>query len=137
MKITHFENELETQFKTIGQVSHASDSFRILFDLYAQAEATQHLNLDIQAEDIEGQFDTLGQTQDILIELSASLTAKTMDDILFKMAMWRRHAAQIDPFDSDMTSDERLGYSVFRDLAQICQYDEVLTEQDKQYLTSR
>lgn len=119
MEITQFEQELKIYFGKLLKDRNQPIEFEILFNLYTQTEAGDILDF--------------GETQDSLIELSAYLPAQTMEDILFKMALWRRHAAQIDPFDQDMTGDERLGYSVFRDLAMICQRDEVFTERDRQY----
>ena len=137
MNNTHLEQELGMYFKILSQDRVLPQNFELLFKLYTQSETVQLSNLDGKSTEVEALAKKLEQTQDNLIELSSQLPAKSMDDILFKMALWRRHAAQIDPFDATMTGDEKLGYSVFRDLAFMCQRDDVFTNQDKQYLSSR
>lgn len=138
MNISHLKSQLESNFKTDGeQTELLPHSHEYIFKLYLQTEADHLKNLGAEGSQLEAYSETLAEIQDKLVEFSARLSATTPDEVLMKTALWRRYTDQIDPFDPELTGDERLGHSIFMDLAKMCEREDVYTDRDREYLLNR
>lgn len=76
--------------------------------------------------------DALLDAQTHLMSLAAHLPAKSLEDVLFKLAFWRWDANDLDSDFASLQRGDQIVYSVFRDLAALTGEREVLTEGDVQ-----
>ena len=116
--------------KSAGPVAK---THREIFLAYIQIDAAHLEATGLEGQDLEDHFEDLADLRDKLVDLSARLPAKSAEDVLFKMAVWRRHSEDVDPLDPDIRPVDKLSYSFFRDLAVLCDCETVLTERDKEY----
>jgi hypothetical protein len=98
-------------------------SIEPLFRIFVEMERR---GLETSDEDAR---DALLEAQTMAIELACAVRARTLRDIVFKLALWRWDTPDLGP-DADMTRNEKAAYSAFRDLVAMTGEESALTVDD-------
>lgn len=101
-----------------------------LFEVFRQIdEAIGADNKDGSASDEK----TAGliEAQTVVLRTTASLPARCMRDLLYKLAMWRWDAADLDQPMEEMNRSDAVVYSAFLDLVAMLGERDVLKEFDR------
>ncbi len=69
--------------------------------------------------------------QTVVIRTAAALPARSMNDLLYKLALWRWDAPELDQPIEDMNRSDAIVYSAFRDLVRLLSDTTVLKGFDK------
>ena len=68
--------------------------------------------------------------QTVVIRTAAALPARTYHDLLYKLALWRWDAPELDQPVDQMNRSDAIAYSAFRDLAEMLGVENVLKDFD-------
>ena len=82
-------------------------------------------------EEADAKAAGLIEAQTVVMRTAALLPARTARDLLYKLAIWRWDAADLDQPLSDMNRNDAVAYSAFRDLAKMLDAENVLKDFDK------
>jgi len=105
----------------------AEDHHEKLFRVYLEIEtAMGAVDRDEDAA-VEGMI----EAQTAAINTAAALPARSMRDLLFKLALWRWDSPDLEMPIGEMNRADAIAYSAFRDLAAILGESDVLKEFDK------
>ncbi len=109
--------------------SERDDHHERLFEVFLKIDAElARCGAGAEAEDRSA---SLLDAQTVLMRTAASLPARSMRDLVFKLALWRWDAPELDRPIEEMTRADAVAYSTFRDLARILGDSSVLKEIDK------
>ncbi|MCK5748805.1 MAG: hypothetical protein KAH44_21500 [Oricola sp.] len=109
---------------------HPEDHLKKLFDLFRQIEASlSNCTGDDAAS--EEKRSGLIDAQTVVMRTASVLPARSMSDLLYKLALWRWDAADLDQPLETMSRKNAIAYSAFRDLAKMLGDDTILTDFDK------
>lgn len=97
-----------------------------LFDLFRQIG-------DVLAGCEEGDPKATGlmEAQTVVVRTAAAVPARTMRDLLYKLALWRWDAPNLDKPTDEMCRGEAVAYSAFRDLVKALGENDLLKDFDK------
>lgn len=73
----------------------------------------------------------LEEAQTTIMRTAATLPARSIRDLVFKLGLWRLDSPELDRPTNEMTRANAVAYSTFRDLARLLNDTSVLTEFDK------
>ena len=73
----------------------------------------------------------LAEAKTVVMRTASALPARSVSDALYKLAIWRRDAANQNAVLDGMPPADAIAYSAFRDLARLLEDQSVLTEQDR------
>ncbi|MEM8799149.1 MAG: hypothetical protein AAGF15_03620 [Pseudomonadota bacterium] len=123
MDIAWLKREIEAiKSKGAPQPVLIENDHRTLFEMY------RDIAFELETED--GNAEGLESAQTALMQTSASRRAHTIHELLFKLALWRWDAPDLDIPMDQMTRYDAVAYSVFRDLAAMLCDTSVLTARD-------
>ena len=71
------------------------------------------------------------EAQTVVMRMAAALPARSMRDLVFKLALWRWDAPELERPIDEMTRADAVAYSTFRDLARLLSDTSVLKDFDK------
>lgn len=102
------------------------DHLKKLFDLYRQIG-------EVLAGCEDGDAKTAGliEAQTVVIRTAAAVPVRTTRDVLYKLALWRWEAPELDKSTDEMSRGDAVAYSAFRDLAKALGEENVLKDFDK------
>ncbi|MEE2691062.1 MAG: hypothetical protein VX640_05935 [Pseudomonadota bacterium] len=103
------------------QTSQFESFFKIWLMLERQGELTEEA-----AEESEGAI----PAQTNLMELVASVESKSMEDLAYKLALWRWDAPDIDATGTCMSRGDLVAYSAFRDLVKLTGLELLMRPED-------
>ncbi len=83
-------------------------------------------------DDANSVSDNLLDAQTVIMDLVALTPARSKTDLLYKMALWRRDTPDISPGDDHIARNDKIAYSVFRDLVAMTGETSVLQPEDTQ-----
>ena len=112
-----------------GQDIGEDDRHKRLFELFVAIEKALPRQ-DGGNPAIETKADALTQTQCDIIYAAARLEAHLIREVLFKLALWRWMAPELDQPVENMQPCDAIAYSAFRDLAKILGEESTLNEFD-------
>ncbi len=100
-----------------------------LFELFRRIESV----LADCAPDEEGDAKAAGliEAQSVVMRTAAAVPARSMQDLLYKLAFWRWDAPDLDKPTEDMSRSDAIVYSAFRDLVKTLDDKSVLKDFDK------
>jgi hypothetical protein len=106
------------------------DHHEKLFDVFRQIDAAiAECGSDDEAE--QGRAASLIEAQTVIIRTAAALPARCMRDLLYKLAIWRWDAPELDQPVEDMGRADAIAYSAFLDLSKMLGERDVLKDFDK------
>ena len=126
-----------TTISTIEATRVEDPSFhKALFTLWVDLEnsletvnASQTAS-DIQTADIEQNLDEIIDAQDHVAKTAYQSRAKTYEELLYKLAMWRSDTPDFETTPIHADRKDLIIYSVFRDLIKITGIEHVKTKVD-------
>ena len=133
--------DLQMARKTFGEIREAALSpetgdknlHKRLFELYGEIERSlpNQSAAANDATDAPGAADELTDIQAEIVALAANLNAELIHEVLYKLALWRWLAPELDQPFCDLQISDAVAYSAFRNLADILGERNVLTDQDR------
>lgn len=112
-------------------VFSTEDHHAKLFDVFRRIEASLgDLSAGAEPED-DSRAAGLIEAQSVVIRLAAALPARTVKDLLYKLALWRWDSAELDRPIETMNRADAIAYSAFLDLAEMLGEGSVLKDFDK------
>ena len=118
MNVTCLNQEIESiQERAAPLVAERTDHHQRLFAVFQKIEnaLTQDPNSDPTEE--ANRIEALIEAQTVVIRTAAALPARTAKDLMYKLALWRWDAPDLDKPIEDMERADAIAYSAFRDLA--------------------
>ena len=85
----------------------------------------------IQTPEIDHKLDEIIDAQDHIAMTACQSRAKTFEDLLYKLAIWRSDTPDFETIPIYADRKDQIVYSVFRDLIKITGIDHVKTKTDK------
>ncbi|MEQ8935103.1 MAG: hypothetical protein RIE56_04860 [Amphiplicatus sp.] len=121
------ENSTKRKLSTInyGQDEQKASQFESFFKLWLTLERRNCL----AREEFEA-VDDATPAQTNLMELVASVEAKSLEDIAYKLALWRWDAPDLDDSSVGMSRCELVAYSAFRDLINMTGLESLMKPED-------
>ncbi len=110
-------------------LSTEEDHHEKLFDVFRQIDAA--IADSGSGADDEGKAASLIEAQTVIIRTAAALPARCMRDLLYKLAIWRWDAPELDQPTEDMGRADAIAYSAFLDLSKMLGERDVLKDFDK------
>ncbi len=109
----------------------ATDCHQTLFSLFTEAENMLAEMAESEPESADQQRieDVLRLQADIL-RMATKVRSRLISDVLLKLALWRWHAAELDPPIDELPLTDAVAYSAFLDLANILGDQTVLKDID-------
>ncbi|WP_428407046.1 hypothetical protein [Hyphococcus sp.] len=107
----------------------AEDHHERLFEVFREIDAA--ISRCSEGEDADDKAAGLIEAQGVVMRTAATLQARSMRDILYKLALWRWDAADIDQPVQDMNRADAIIYSAFLDLVKMLGERDVLKDFDK------
>lgn len=110
-----------------GQSQDGEAALKDLFRVFRAAEASlvaYHEASCGAADDMRA--DWVIEMQSLIMQNAAATRAETMTGVLYKLAMWRWDAPDLEDAD-DVQRSDRLALSAFHDLARLLKEEDVLT----------
>lgn len=108
-----------------------NNTLETLYDLFIRSNAALGASAtNVDNEELTIQTEDLMVAQATIIDLAAETKANTNDELLCKMALWRREAPELDLAAEEMTGADALAYSVFQDLIKLTGRLDMLTDYD-------
>lgn len=103
------------------------DLHRRLFELFVS------LGGKIDAAEIanDDQVSGLKKARNLIVRIITLLQARTKRDLLYKLALWRRTAPNLDKPFGELSDLDAIAYSAYRDLVDLTGEHGVLTEFDR------
>ncbi|MBT8473807.1 MAG: hypothetical protein HKN14_13260 [Marinicaulis sp.] len=109
-----------------------------LFEIFVKIEKSLDLaeesSSSRELEEISGR---LIEAQSHALQIAINIPARNARDLLYKLALWRWDAPEINGEHTDLKRYEAVTYSTFLDLAMIVGDDEVLKKMDRECLESQ
>jgi len=106
------------------------DHHEKLFEVFRQIDsAIAECESGNEAED--GRAASLIEAQTVIIRTAAALPARCMRDLLYKLAIWRWDAPELDQPVEEMGRADAIAYSAFLDLSKMLGERDVLKDFDK------
>lgn len=118
MNVTSLNQEIESiQAHAAPLIAARTDHHQQLFAVFQKIEnaLTQEKNAD--APEAATRIERLIEAQTVVIRTAATLPARTTKDLMYKLALWRWDAPDLDKPVEDMHRADAIAYSAFRDLA--------------------
>ncbi len=106
------------------------DHHEKLFDVFRQIDA-EIGNRNLEHDGTDERLASLIEAQTIILRTAASLPARCPRDLLYKLAMWRWDAANLDQPMEDMNRADAIAYSAFLDIVKMLGERDVLKDFDK------
>ena len=123
MDISRLQEEInDIRAKATPSPKKQDNHHEALFEIYRRIEA------DLQPDDEK--MDALIDAQTTIMRTASTLTASSTRDLLFKFALWRWDAPELDQPLHEMKRHDAVAYSVFCDLAAMLSEVSVLTDYD-------
>ena len=121
-------NDIQQQIQP--HLNTDADHHEKLFDVFRQIDAAiAECGSDDEAE--QGRAASLIEAQTVIIRTAAALPARCMRDLLYKLAIWRWDAPELDQPVEDMGRADAIAYSAFLDLSKMLGERDVLKDFDK------
>lgn len=132
MDVSSLREEIETLHEqALPTLESGDDYHKRLFEAFARIEAALiQNNGDDDAENAD-KASNLIEAQTVVIRTAAALPARSMNDLLYKLALWRWDSAGLDVAVEEMTRANAIAYSAFRDLAKMLGDNAVLKDFDR------
>lgn len=105
------------------------DHHEKLFDVFRQIDAA--IAECGAGPDDEARAESLIEAQTVIIRTAAALPARCMRDLLYKLAIWRWDAPELDQPTEEMGRADAIAYSAFLDLSKMLGERDVLKDFDK------
>ncbi|GJL92892.1 hypothetical protein [Hyphococcus sp.] len=106
------------------------DHHEKLFDVFRQIDAAIAECSSGDAAD-DSRAANLIEAQSVVIRTAAALPARCMRDLLYKLAIWRWDAPEIEQPVKEMGRSDAIAYSAFLDLSKMLGERDVLKDFDK------
>ncbi len=121
----------EIRTKTSPGVTPREGQHKRLFELFAELEKTIIKNGEHGFDgNTETKADGLLEAQCVIMNAAASVDAHSIQDVLYKLALWRWFAPDLDHPADELEPLDAITYSAFRDLSHILKERSVLTDFD-------
>ncbi|MEZ5891961.1 MAG: hypothetical protein R3C58_02260 [Parvularculaceae bacterium] len=132
MDVTVLRSEISAiQEKVMPRIEMREEHHQKLFEVFRNIEASLgELSAATDAES-DARAEGLIEAQTVVVRTAATLPARTMKDLLYKLAIWRWDAPELDRPVETMTRSDAVAYTAFRDLAHMLGVTEVLKDFDK------
>lgn len=131
MSVACLKKEIEELQSQAGATPRESENHLCkLFDLFRQIEASLAACTGTD-EEAEAKRAALIDAQTVVMRTAAVLPARSMTDLLYKLALWRWDSADLDQPLAEMNRKNAVAYSAFRDLAKILGDTSLFTDFDK------
>lgn len=130
MDVVSLRKEIyDIQEQSGAQADLREDHHEKLFDVFREIDAAigrcrEDANADEKAA-------SLIEAQGVVMRTAATLPARCTRDLLYKLALWRWDAADLDQPVEDMNRADAVLYSVFMDLVKMLGARDVLKDFDK------
>lgn len=128
MNVSSLRKEIEA-VEDAARPETQDDHHERLFELFRKLD--RELAGCGSGSDADERSASLIEAQSVLMRTAASLPARSMRDLVFKLALWRWDAPELDRPVEQMTRADAVAYSTFRDLARLLCDDVVLKDFDK------
>lgn len=110
-------------------LDHLKRMFRTWRDIEAKIAANE---ADVEEGAIEkADDDAYRMAQKALMDTAAAIRGSSLEDILYKLALWRWEAGDLGASLDEMKRGDAMVYSAFRDLAELTGESDVVTERDR------
>lgn len=131
MDVVSLRKEIsDIQEKVQPHLNMREDHHERLFDVFRQIdEAISACSKDDPASDDKAAG--LIEAQTVVMRTAASLPARCMRDLLYKLALWRWDAADLDQPVEEMNRSDAIVYSAFLDLVKMLGERDVMKGFDK------
>jgi hypothetical protein len=125
MDISRLQEEIDDiRAKATPMAEKRENLHQALFDVY------RRIGKDLRPDDEKA--DGLIAAQTTIMRTAATLKALSARELLFKLALWRWDAPDLDQPIDEMERHHAVAYSTFRDLAALLSENTVLTDYDRQ-----
>lgn len=121
---------LDIQANAKGHADLREDHHEKLFNVYRQIDSVLGDCAGTDEEDDE-KAPGLIEAQTVVIRTACALPARSLRDLLYKLALWRWDAPELDQPVEKMNRSDAIAYSAFRDLAKMLNETLVLKDFDK------
>lgn len=126
MSVASLTKDLPDLAAADAPAPEGDEHLKKLFDLFRQIGAAL-----ADCEDGDPKAAGLIEAQTVVVRTAAAVPARTMRDVLYKLAIWRWDAPDLDKPTDEMSRGEAVAYSAFRDLVKALGEDTVLKDFDK------
>ncbi len=131
MKFSSLSKEIiDIQKNFRPQRDLSDDPHERLFEIFQEIEAAI-AERPTGDDDADANASGLIEAQSVVIRTAAALPARCTRDLLFKLALWRWDAPDLEQPVEDMNRADAIAYSAFIDLSKMLGAQEVLKEFDK------
>lgn len=132
MDIANLRKEItEIQKEALPQANLREDHHEKLFDVFREIDSEiGRCKPENESED-GSRLNSLIEAQTIVLRTASSLPARCLRDLLYKLAMWRWDAADLDQPMEDMNRADAMAYSAFLDIVKMLGEQDVLKGFDK------
>ncbi|WP_411816615.1 hypothetical protein [Hyphococcus sp. DH-69] len=131
MNVTYLTKEIESIRNGASPAgAERTDHHRQLFEVFRKIENALAVNPDPDAPETAARIDGLIEAQTVVIRTAATLPARSTEDLLYKLAIWRWDSPDLDKPVNEMNRADAIAYTAFRDLANILSDDSALKETD-------
>ncbi len=125
-KILQFPNKIEAYY------AHLPDSLGELFELFQQLESDMDTCTEIQNEtEAEKIVNHLIIVQGRVLAHALAITAKTTEDVYFKLALWAWASPEVTAPLDNLKDYEAIAFSALRDIAKMAGKDDLVSNIDK------
>ncbi len=115
--------------RSASRAGMIEDHHEKLFEVFREIDAA--IGRCGEGADAEQKAAGLIEAQGVVMRTAATLQARSMRDLLYKLALWRWDAADLDQPVHDMNRADAVIYSAFLDLVKMLGERDVLKDFDK------
>ena len=126
MSVASLKNDMPDRAADAAPGPEGDDHLKKLFDLFRQIG-----DVLADCEDGDARAAGLMEAQTVVVRTAAAVPARTMRDVLYKLALWRWDAPDLDKPTDEMCRGEAVAYSAFRDLVKALGENDLLKDFDK------
>ncbi|MEX6632564.1 hypothetical protein [Hyphococcus lacteus] len=131
MNVTCLNQEIESiQAHAAPLTAERTDHHQQLFAVFKKIENALAQNTNSDAPEETKRIEGLIEAQTVVIRTAATLPARTAKDLMYKLALWRWDAPDLDKPVQDMHRADAIAYSAFRDLADMLSDNSTLKDID-------
>ncbi|MFC2951026.1 hypothetical protein ACFOOP_03755 [Marinicaulis aureus] len=132
MDIASLRKEItEIQEKALPQANLREDHHEKLFEVFRQIDSEIGRCTPENETENETRLTGLIEAQTIVLRTAASLPARCLRDLLYKLAMWRWDTADLEQPMEDLNRADAMAYSAFLDIVKMLGEHDVLKGFDK------
>lgn len=133
MNIKELQNAVvELRVENHGPGGRMETQLEELFGLFLDAEEIlKDYNQSSGGAEDDKRADWVIEIESEIMAKAAKIPSDTVKGALYKLAMWRWDAADIDVPEGDMLRSNAVAYSAFRDLARLLKEERVLSPRDR------